>query len=75
MVAWVGGQWHLVAEAEFDHDQVTVFVWQAERAGGDTKTRNLGGRWRWPGGACWCCENTGFDSRKTGSSPGRCGPS
>jgi len=27
-----------VAEAEFDHEQVAVFVWRAERTGGDTKT-------------------------------------
>ena len=25
-------------EAGFDHEQVAVFVWRAERAGGDTKT-------------------------------------
>ena len=33
-----GGQWVPVAEAGFDHEQVAVFVWRAERAGGDTKT-------------------------------------
>jgi integrase len=38
VVAWVGGQWVSVAEAGFDHEQVAVFVWRAERAGGDTKT-------------------------------------
>jgi integrase len=38
VVAWVGGQWVPVAEAEFDHEQVAVFVWRSERAGGDTKT-------------------------------------
>jgi len=27
-----------VAEAGFDHEQVAVFVWRAERTGGDTKT-------------------------------------
>jgi integrase len=38
VVAWVSGQWIPVAEAGFDHEQVAVFVWRAERAGGDTKT-------------------------------------
>jgi hypothetical protein len=38
VVAWVHGQWRPVADAGFDHDQVAVFVWRAERAGGDTKT-------------------------------------
>jgi integrase len=38
VVAWVGGQWVPVLEAGFDHEQVAVFVWRAERAGGDTKT-------------------------------------
>ena len=38
VVAWVGGQWVPVAEAGFDHEQVAVFVWRAERAGSDTKT-------------------------------------
>lgn len=38
VVAWVDEQWRPVTEAGFDHDQVAVFVWRAERAGGDTKT-------------------------------------
>ena len=38
VVAWVSGQWVPVAEAGFDHEQVAVFVWRAERAGGYTKT-------------------------------------
>ena len=38
VVAWVSGQWVPVCEAGFDHEQVAVFVWRAERAGGDTKT-------------------------------------
>ena len=38
VVAWVCGQWQPVAEAGFDHEQVAVFVWRADRAGGDTKT-------------------------------------
>jgi integrase len=38
VVAWVDEQWRPVIEAGFDHDQVAVFVWRAERAGGDTKT-------------------------------------
>ena len=39
VVAWVSGQWVPVLDAGFDHEQVAVFVWRAERAGGDTKTR------------------------------------
>jgi integrase len=39
VVAWVDGQWRPVSEAGFDHEQVAVFVWRADRAGGDTKTR------------------------------------
>ena len=38
VVAWVGGQWEPVSEAGFDHEQLAVFVWRADRAGGDTKT-------------------------------------
>jgi integrase len=38
VVAWVDEQWQPVGEAGFDHEQVAVFVWRAERAGGDTKT-------------------------------------
>src|SRR5689334_4258036 len=38
VVAWVSGQWVPLAEAGFDHEQVAVFVWRSERAGGDTKT-------------------------------------
>ena len=38
VVAWVSGQWVPVLDAGFDHEQVAVFVWRAERAGGDTKT-------------------------------------
>ena len=34
----VAGQWRSVVDAGFDHDQVAVLVWRAERAGGDTKT-------------------------------------
>ena len=37
VVAWVGGQWLPVAEAGFEHEQVAVFVWRADRAGGDTE--------------------------------------
>jgi len=36
--AWVGSQWQPVTEAGFDHEQLAVFVWRADRAGGDTKT-------------------------------------
>jgi hypothetical protein len=39
VVAWVGGQWEPVSEAGFDHEQLAVFVWRADRARGDTKTR------------------------------------
>ena len=38
VVAWVGGQWQPVAEAGFAREQLAVFVWRADRAGGDTKT-------------------------------------
>jgi len=38
LVAWTGGQWQPVREAGFDHEQLAVFVWRSERAGGDTKT-------------------------------------
>ena len=38
VVAWVGEQWVPVLEAGFDREHVAVFVWRAERAGGDTKT-------------------------------------
>ena len=38
VVAFVDGQWQPIGEAGFDHEQVAVFVWRAERAGGDTKT-------------------------------------
>lgn len=38
VVAWVDGRWGPVDEVGFDHEQVAVFVWRADRAGGDTKT-------------------------------------
>jgi integrase len=38
VVAWIGGQWDSVTEAGFDHERLAVFVWRADRAGGDTKT-------------------------------------
>jgi integrase len=38
VVAWMDEQWRPVSEVGFDHEQVAVFVWRAERAGGDTKT-------------------------------------
>ena len=38
VVAWVSGQWIPVPDAGFDHEELAVFVWQADRAGGDTKT-------------------------------------
>jgi integrase len=38
VVAWGDGQWQPVSQAGFDHEQVAVFVWRADRAGGDTKT-------------------------------------
>jgi len=34
VVAWVGGQWEPVSEAGFDHEQLAVFVWRADRARG-----------------------------------------
>jgi integrase len=38
VVARVGSQWEPVSEAAFDHKRLAVFVWRADRAGGDTKT-------------------------------------
>lgn len=38
VVAWVGGRWRPVTDAGFDHEQLAVFVWRSDRAGGDTKT-------------------------------------
>ena len=38
VVAWAGDQWQPVTEAGFDHEQLAVFVWRSDRAGGDTKT-------------------------------------
>jgi integrase len=38
VVAWDGDQWHPITEAGFDHNQLAVFVWRSDRAGGDTKT-------------------------------------
>jgi integrase len=38
VVAWADDQWVPVLDAGFDHEQVAMFVWRAERAGGDTKT-------------------------------------
>ena len=38
VVAWAGGQWRPVTGAGFDHEQLAVFVWRSDRAGGDTKT-------------------------------------
>jgi integrase len=38
VVAWVQGQWQPVSQAGFDHEQLAVFVWRADRAGRDTKT-------------------------------------
>ncbi len=34
----VDARWQPVSEVGFDHEQVAVFVWRADRAGGDTKT-------------------------------------
>lgn len=38
VVSWAGGQWQPVTEARLDHEQLAVFVWRSDRAGGDTKT-------------------------------------
>jgi hypothetical protein len=75
VVAWVDGQWKPVAEVGFDHDQIAVFVWRSDRAGGDTKTRSPGGRWRSPGCVSWRCGSNGCGRRKTGWLPGRYGKS
>jgi integrase len=73
VVAWVGGQWVPVADAGFDHEQVAVFVWRAERAGVTPRRRSPGGRWRCRVSAWRRCGNTGCGRRRTGSRPGRCG--
>ena len=61
VVAWVSGQWVPVAEAGFDHEQVAVFVWRAERAGGDTKTPESRRTLALPGR---CGRITGWCSRR-----------
>ena len=38
VVSWVDGLWQPVGEVGFDHEPLAVFVWRADRAGGDTKT-------------------------------------
>ncbi len=38
VVAWVGRRWQPVADVGFEHEQLAVFVWRSDRAGGDTKT-------------------------------------
>jgi integrase len=40
VVGWVeeDAEWRPVADAGFDHDMFAIFVWRAERAGGDVKT-------------------------------------
>ncbi len=38
VVAWIGDQWQPATDAGFDHEQLAVFVWRSDRAGGDTKT-------------------------------------
>jgi integrase len=73
VVAWVEEQWRPVTEAGFDHDQVAVFVWRAERAGGDTKTPKSGGRWRCRGSASRRCGSIGCGRLRTGCRPGCCG--
>ena len=73
VVAWVGGQWEPVSEAGFDHEQLAVFVWRADRAGGDTKTPSLVGRWRCRGGAWRRCGSIGCGRQRTGSRRGRFG--
>jgi hypothetical protein len=39
-VAWVDGQWQPVSEAGFDHEQLAVFVWRADRADGGAEVRD-----------------------------------
>jgi integrase len=38
VVVWTAGQWQPITETGFDHQQLAVFVWRSDRAGGDTKT-------------------------------------
>ncbi|MFI9597074.1 tyrosine-type recombinase/integrase [Nonomuraea sp. NPDC052265] len=41
VVAWIPSlrQWHPVTEAGFKHKKFAIYVWRADRVGGDTKTR------------------------------------
>ncbi len=39
VVAWTGDQWLPATEAGFDHEQFAIYVWRADRAGGDTEHR------------------------------------
>ncbi|HET9898618.1 MAG TPA: tyrosine-type recombinase/integrase [Streptosporangiaceae bacterium] len=38
VVAWVDGRWQSVVAVGFSHERFAVFVWRADRTGGDTKT-------------------------------------
>ncbi|WP_030454029.1 site-specific integrase [Herbidospora cretacea] len=40
VVAWVPGEgWQSVTKVGFDHQRFAIYVWRADRVGGDTKTR------------------------------------
>jgi integrase len=73
VVAWVDGQWRPVSEAGFDHEQVAVFVWRAERAGGDTKTRKSRRTLALPRKCVEALRSTGWGRPRTGFRRGRCG--
>jgi integrase len=73
VVAWVGGQWVPVPEAGFDHEQVAVFVWRAERAGGDTKTPESRRTLALPRKCVEALRSTGCGRRRTDWRLGRCG--
>jgi integrase len=57
----------------FDHEQVAVFVWRADRAGVTRRRRSRGGRYRWRVGVWRRCGSIGYGRRRTGSRRGRCG--
>jgi integrase len=48
VVSWVDGRWQPVSEAGFDHEQLAVFVWRADRAGAIRRRRSPAGRWPCP---------------------------
>jgi integrase len=73
VVSWVDGQWQPVSEAGFDHEQLAVLVWRADRAGAIRRRRSPAGRWRYRVDARRHCGRSGYGRLRTGSRRGRCG--